>query len=45
MHPLRKFRDRCKAGQIETFIGYLGADDFAADLLDRRLPLFIIASG
>ena len=38
-HPLREVGDRCKAGQIEMFVADLGADHFAADLLDRRLSL------
>ena len=45
VHPLREVGDRCKAGQIEMFVAYLGADHVAADLLDRRLSLPIVATG
>jgi hypothetical protein len=39
-HPLREVGDRCKAGQIEMLLAYFGADHFATDLLDCRLPPF-----
>ena len=45
VHPLREVGDRCKAGQIEMFVAYLGAGHFAADLLDSRLSLPIVATG
>ncbi len=44
-HPLREVGDRCEAGQIETLVADLGAGHFAADLLDRRLSLPIVATG
>src|SRR5882672_7507811 len=45
VYPLREVGDRCKVGQIEMFVAYLGAGHFAADLLDSRLPLPIVATG
>ena len=45
VHPLREVGDRCKAGQIEMFVAYLGAGHFAADLLESRLSLLIVATG
>src|SRR5256886_6327817 len=45
VNPLREVGDRCKAGQIELFVAYPGADHFVADLLDSRPPLPIVATG
>src|SRR6266851_1747991 len=45
VHPLREVGDRCEIGQIEMFIAYPGAGHLAADLLDSRLSLAIVATG
>ena len=44
-HSLCEVGDRCKAGQIEMFVANLGASHFAADLLDCRTSLLIVATG
>src|SRR6478736_8174386 len=44
-HSLREVGDRCQVGQIEMFVAYLGRYHFAADLLESRLSLAIVAAG
>src|SRR5258707_13941613 len=41
----REAGHRCKAGEVEMFEAYLGADHLAADPLDRRLPFTVVATG
>ena len=45
VHPPREVGDRCEIGQIEMFIAYPGTGHLAADLLDSRLSLAIVATG
>jgi hypothetical protein len=45
LHPLREIGDRCDVGQIERLAAYPGAGHFTTDLLDRGMPLPIVASG
>jgi hypothetical protein len=45
MHPLREIADGREVGQIETLVVYPSAGHFTPDLLDRRLPLPIVAAG
>jgi hypothetical protein len=45
VHSLREGSDRCKAGQINRFVTCLGARHLAADLLDCRLSLLVVAAG
>ncbi len=45
VNPLREVGDRCKAGQIEMFVADLGAGYLAADFLNSRPPLLVVATG
>src|ERR1700684_3986342 len=44
-NPLAEIGDGREVGKIETLVAYPGAGHFTTELLDRSLPLPIVAAG